>query len=149
MVPPRRAFRNICDRTNCPPWSHVGTLSACLSLLGPGLDSDIASSLFSGKIFTIQIRVYIIFFFETMQAANRLGNALRTERGLSFGAWQMLPGTNHARIMAKAGYDWICVDTEHGNIAGTSFLGEIVSTTTVVLATLVFWSLDGKIRSNK
>lgn len=54
-----------------------------------------------------------------MQAANRLQKALRTERGLSFGAWQMLPGANHARLMARSGYDWICVDTEHGNIAGT------------------------------
>jgi hypothetical protein len=54
-----------------------------------------------------------------MQAANRLLNALRTERGLSFGAWQMLPGANHGRMMARSGYDWICVDTEHGNIAGS------------------------------
>ncbi|KAL4894066.1 Pyruvate/Phosphoenolpyruvate kinase-like domain-containing protein [Aspergillus ambiguus] len=52
-----------------------------------------------------------------MQAANRLLSALRTPRGLSFGAWQMLPGANHARFMARTGYDWICVDTEHGNIA--------------------------------
>lgn len=55
---------------------------------------------------------------QAMQAANRLQRALRTERGLSFGAWQMLPGANHARFMARTGYDWICVDTEHGNIAG-------------------------------
>lgn len=53
-----------------------------------------------------------------MQAANRLQKALRTERGLSFGAWQMLPGANHARMMARSGFDWILVDTEHGNIAG-------------------------------
>ncbi|GAD98362.1 HpcH/HpaI aldolase/citrate lyase family protein [Paecilomyces variotii No. 5] len=52
-----------------------------------------------------------------MQATNRLQKALRTDRGLSFGAWQMLPGANHARLMARSGYDWICVDTEHGNIA--------------------------------
>lgn len=29
----------------------------------------------------------------------------------------MLPGANHARFMARTGYDWILVDTEHGNIA--------------------------------
>lgn len=63
-----------------------------------------------------------------MQAANRLQNALRTERGLTFGAWQMLPGANHARFMARSGYDWICVDTEHGNIAGTIILQVIVYT---------------------
>ena len=30
----------------------------------------------------------------------------------------MLPGANHSRFMARSGYDWILVDTEHGNIAG-------------------------------
>lgn len=54
----------------------------------------------------------------TMQAANRLQKALRTGSGLTFGAWQMLPGSNHARVMARCGFDWICVDTEHGNIDG-------------------------------
>jgi 4-hydroxy-2-oxoheptanedioate aldolase len=28
----------------------------------------------------------------------------------------MLPGTNHARAIARSGVDWICVDCEHGNI---------------------------------
>ncbi|MCJ1292896.1 hypothetical protein MMC34_004449 [Xylographa carneopallida] len=51
-----------------------------------------------------------------MQAANRLQKALRTGSGLTFGAWQMLPGSNHSRTIAKCGFDWICVDTEHGNI---------------------------------
>lgn len=55
-----------------------------------------------------------------MQAANRLQKALKTGSGLTFGAWQMLPGTNQARIIARSGVDWQCVDTEHGNIDGTS-----------------------------
>ncbi|PGH21534.1 hypothetical protein AJ80_03202 [Polytolypa hystricis UAMH7299] len=54
---------------------------------------------------------------ETMQAANRLQATLRAGSGVSLGAWQMLPGANHARIMARTGLDWVCVDTEHGNIA--------------------------------
>lgn len=54
-----------------------------------------------------------------MQAANRLQRALSTGSGLTFGAWQMLPGSNHARTMARCGFDWILVDTEHGNIDGT------------------------------
>lgn len=29
----------------------------------------------------------------------------------------MLPGTNLSRTLARAGPDWICVDTEHGNIS--------------------------------
>ncbi|KAL8681094.1 MAG: hypothetical protein Q9186_002746 [Xanthomendoza sp. 1 TL-2023] len=53
-----------------------------------------------------------------MQAANRLQKALRTGSGLSFGAWQMLPGSNVARAIARSGFDWVVVDTEHGNIDG-------------------------------
>lgn len=55
-----------------------------------------------------------------MQAANRLLKALRTGSGLTFGAWQMLPGSNHARTIARCGFDWVVVDTEHGNIDGKS-----------------------------
>ena len=54
-----------------------------------------------------------------MQAANRLQRALRTGSGLTFGAWQMLPGSNQARTIARCGFDWVLVDTEHGNIDGT------------------------------
>jgi len=51
-----------------------------------------------------------------MQSANRLQKALRTGSGLTFGAWQMLPGSNQAKTIAKCGFDWVLVDTEHGNI---------------------------------
>ncbi|MCJ1343917.1 hypothetical protein MMC31_002115 [Peltigera leucophlebia] len=51
-----------------------------------------------------------------MQAANRFLKALRTGSGLTFGAWQMLPGSNQARTIARCGFDWVVVDTEHGNI---------------------------------
>ena len=54
----------------------------------------------------------------TMQAANRLQRALRTGSGLTFGAWQMLPGSNQSRTIARCGFDWVLVDTEHGNIDG-------------------------------
>lgn len=30
----------------------------------------------------------------------------------------MLPGSNVSRLMARAGYEWVCVDMEHGNIDG-------------------------------
>jgi len=30
----------------------------------------------------------------------------------------MLPGSNISRAMSRTGVDWICVDTEHGNIDG-------------------------------
>ena len=53
-----------------------------------------------------------------MKNANRLQRALRTDSGASFGAWQMLPGGNLSRVIARAGFDWVCVDCEHGNVAG-------------------------------
>lgn len=31
-------------------------------------------------------------------------------------------GANLARLMARSGYDWVCVDTEHGNIDGEIYL---------------------------
>ncbi|KAF4549577.1 Hypothetical protein D9617_21g097980 [Elsinoe fawcettii] len=53
---------------------------------------------------------------QSMQIANRFQNALR-QGGATFGAWQMLPGTNISRAIARSGFDWVCVDTEHGNIS--------------------------------
>lgn len=70
----------------------------------------------------------------TLQEGSRVYKALK-KGGPSFGGWQvsmpmsntnteipnkvkMLPGTNHARAIARSGVDWICVDTEHGNIDG-------------------------------
>ncbi|KIX08152.1 uncharacterized protein Z518_02808 [Rhinocladiella mackenziei CBS 650.93] len=52
-----------------------------------------------------------------MNNANTLRKALTKGTGLSFGAWQMLPGTHLSRTIARAGFDWICIDCEHGNIA--------------------------------
>lgn len=53
-----------------------------------------------------------------MQKANTLRAALGRGNGLSFGAWQMLPGAHLSRTMARSGFDWILIDCEHGNIAG-------------------------------
>ena len=36
----------------------------------------------------------------------------------AFGVWQMLPGANVSRILARSGADWVLVDCEHGNIDG-------------------------------
>ncbi|KAK4560415.1 hypothetical protein LTR86_005611 [Recurvomyces mirabilis] len=55
-----------------------------------------------------------------MQAANRVQAALKSGK-TSFGGWQMLPGSNLSRTMARTpNMDWICVDTEHGNISDDS-----------------------------
>ena len=55
---------------------------------------------------------------QVMNNSNALRKALFTGSGLSFGAWQMLPGTHLSRTIARCGFDWVCIDTEHGNIAG-------------------------------
>jgi hypothetical protein len=47
-----------------------------------------------------------------MNSSNKLRGALFKGNGLSFGAWQMLPGTHLSRSIARSGFDWICIDTE-------------------------------------
>lgn len=62
-----------------------------------------------------------------MQAANRFQRAL-SKGGATFGAWQMLPGTNLTRAICRSSsaVDWILVDQEHGNISDDS-MHEIVA----------------------
>ncbi|GKT54920.1 aldolase citrate lyase family protein [Colletotrichum tofieldiae] len=57
-----------------------------------------------------------------LQAANRLRTAFTKGAGPSFGLWQMIPGANVSRVLARSpGVDWVLVDCEHGNIDGTDF----------------------------
>ena len=53
-----------------------------------------------------------------MQAANKLQTAFREGRQ-SFGVWQMMPGANVSRLLARSGVDWVVIDCEHGNIDGS------------------------------
>ena len=53
-----------------------------------------------------------------MQQANRLRRTIYEGKGPSLGVWQMIPGSNVSRTMARCGFDWILVDCEHGNIDG-------------------------------
>lgn len=46
---------------------------------------------------------------------NRLRKALLA-RELTFGAWMQVGHPTNAEILAHAGFDWICVDLEHGAI---------------------------------
>jgi 4-hydroxy-2-oxoheptanedioate aldolase len=50
-----------------------------------------------------------------MEACNRVKTTFR-EGKVSMGMWQMLPGANVSRILARTGVDWVLVDCEHGNI---------------------------------
>lgn len=54
------------------------------------------------------------------QAFTRLRSADSSARGqASLGMWQMLPGANVSRALARTpGIDWVLVDCEHGNIDG-------------------------------
>ncbi|KAI0891121.1 Pyruvate/Phosphoenolpyruvate kinase-like domain-containing protein [Annulohypoxylon nitens] len=50
-----------------------------------------------------------------MQASSKLKTSF-LEGKQSFGAWQMFPGANISRLLARSGVDWVLVDCEHGNI---------------------------------
>lgn len=52
-----------------------------------------------------------------MPSAHRLATALRSNVP-SFGAWLTLPGTIHARTLARSSphLDWVLIDCEHGLI---------------------------------
>lgn len=52
----------------------------------------------------------------SMQKSNRLRTAFVENKGPSYGIWQMFPGSNVSRALARANPDWIMVDCEHGNI---------------------------------
>lgn len=52
-----------------------------------------------------------------MENLSRVKVALREGRQ-TFGLWQMIPGANVSRCLARAGADWVCVDCEHGNMDG-------------------------------
>ncbi|KAG6008175.1 hypothetical protein E4U43_000204 [Claviceps pusilla] len=50
-----------------------------------------------------------------MEKCNRLKAAFKLGKP-SMGMWQMLPGANVSRLLARTGVDWVMVDCEHGNI---------------------------------
>ncbi|PWY81998.1 Phosphoenolpyruvate/pyruvate domain-containing protein [Aspergillus heteromorphus CBS 117.55] len=51
-----------------------------------------------------------------MDGTSRVKQVLAQGTRVALGVWQLLPGSNLARILARAGYDWVLVDCEHGNI---------------------------------
>ncbi|KAM3071221.1 hypothetical protein ACMFMF_007693 [Clarireedia jacksonii] len=52
----------------------------------------------------------------SMQAANRLRRVMEEGKEPAIGCWQMIPGANVSRTLARTGVDWVLVDCEHGNI---------------------------------
>lgn len=53
-----------------------------------------------------------------MMQANRLRKVFTENKGPAMGFWQMLPGANISRALARAGADWVMVDCEHGCMDG-------------------------------
>ncbi|KAI9644671.1 hypothetical protein NHQ30_006695 [Ciborinia camelliae] len=51
-----------------------------------------------------------------MQEANRLKRVMGEGKEPAMGCWQMIPGANVSRTLARTGVDWVLVDCEHGNI---------------------------------
>ncbi|EAQ92593.1 hypothetical protein CHGG_00828 [Chaetomium globosum CBS 148.51] len=51
-----------------------------------------------------------------MVRANRLKQIFDEGKRPAFGFWQVLPGANVSRLLARSGPDWVLLDCEHGNI---------------------------------
>ncbi|KAL2017551.1 hypothetical protein VTK56DRAFT_1985 [Thermocarpiscus australiensis] len=51
-----------------------------------------------------------------MLKSNRLKQVFIEGKRPAMGFWQMLPGANISRILARSGPDWVMVDCEHGNV---------------------------------
>jgi 4-hydroxy-2-oxoheptanedioate aldolase len=68
-----------------------------------------------------------------MQSANRLRSVFQEGKGPAMGFWQMLPGANISRALARAGVDWIMVDCEHGLMNGTPWASAMSMKASVVL----------------
>jgi hypothetical protein len=53
-----------------------------------------------------------------MLRSNRLKQVFDEGKRPAWGFWQVLPGANMSRLLARSGVDWVIVDCEHGNIDG-------------------------------
>ena len=79
-----------------------------------------------------------------MLKSNRLQQVFAEAKRPAMGFWQMLPGANVSRILARSGADWILVDCEHGNMDGEEpaycgyFTPEPYAATPIPLASEVF-----------
>lgn len=72
---------------------------------------------FKFLLFVLEFFTLIMSKPTTLQAASRLKSSFLEDKQ-TFGAWQMLPGSNISRLLARSGVDWVLVDCEHGNIDG-------------------------------
>ncbi|KAM5356189.1 hypothetical protein ACJ41O_002835 [Fusarium nematophilum] len=83
----------------------------------------------------------------TMQASNRVRTALNEGRK-SMGAWQMIPGANVSRLLARSGVDWILVDCEHGNLDDGAMHDAVPAIAALGVSPIVrLPDMQGKLRS--
>lgn len=75
---------------------------------------------------------------------NRL-KQLWAEDKAALGGWMVLPSNISAEYMARAGFDWLCVDMQHGSIDYQVALGmlQAISTTDTVPIVRVPWNEPG------
>jgi 4-hydroxy-2-oxoheptanedioate aldolase len=75
-------------------------------------------------------------------------NALRlrwADQKPALGGWLQMPGSFSAEIMASTGFDWVCVDLQHGIIDYTTMVPmlQAISTTPTVPLVRVPWNETG------
>jgi 4-hydroxy-2-oxoheptanedioate aldolase len=63
----------------------------------------------------------------------------------SFGGWLTIPSSASAEVMAHAGFDWLCIDMQHGLIDYSSAVPmlQAISTTSTVPIVRVPWNEPG------
>jgi 4-hydroxy-2-oxoheptanedioate aldolase len=64
---------------------------------------------------------------------------------ITYGAWLSLPNTFSAEVMAHQGFDWLCIDMQHGLIDYQAALGmlQAISTTPTIAFVRVPWNEPG------
>jgi len=66
----------------------------------------------------IIVQIFSVEFFASRDtfSLSVVRVAFEENVGPSMGCWQMIPGANVSRLLARTGVDWVLVDCEHGNI---------------------------------
>lgn len=96
----------------------VSSSTLCLRSIRPSFSNSAPNRLLSSS--------RAMASHSTMLQSNRLKQAFQANKGPSMGVWQMIPGSNVSRLLARAGAEWVMVDCEHGNIDGRKTPGHLL-----------------------
>ncbi len=71
--------------------------------------------------------------------------AIWAEQGAALGGWLTLPSSVSAEVMAHCGFDWVCVDLQHGLIDYSEMVQMLqgISSTATVPLVRVPWNEPG------